>query len=141
MVQRLQSLYLLLAAVSLLLLLFFDLAWTSPAAAAYAWFTPVVLIFAGLLAVAALVTIFLYGDRVRQKRIVELLQYGTLLFMVVLFGGMYAAGDLHFLRDGEVSTGKIVSMLAPVFAYLLLFLARRGIVHDINLVRSMDRLR
>jgi hypothetical protein len=40
-----------------------------------------------------------------------------------------------------VSAGKVVAMSLPVVAYIMLFLARRGITADIKLVRSMDRLR
>lgn len=141
MIQRIQTVYLLLGAIALLSLLFFDLAWTSPAAESYPWFTPVVLVITGLIAVGTIVTVFLYGNRPRQKRTVEMLQYATLAFMLLLYGVMYMAGDLHFMREGETNAGKIMAMAAPVLGYIFLFLARRGISHDIALVRSMDRLR
>lgn len=141
MIQRTQSLYLLLGAIALFALLLFDLAWTSPAAADFDWFTPVVLTIAGVLGVAAVGTIFLYGNRPRQKSAVVAIQYATIVFMLVLYGSMYMAGDLHFMRNGETDTGKVVAMAMPVLGYILFFLARRGIVRDIELVRSMDRLR
>ena len=141
MIQRIQSVYLALAAVLMLSLLFFDLPWTSPAAADFGWFTPVLLALPVILAVGIVATIFLYGNRQRQKRYVEILQYAVVAFMVLLYGAMYAAGDLHFARDGATSAGKVAAMIIPVLAYVLLFLARQGISRDIALVRSMDRLR
>ncbi len=141
MLQRIQSVYLGLAAIVLLSLLFFDLAWTSPATAEFGWFTPVVLVFAAVIAIGAVIAIFLYGDRARQKRVVVALQYATLAFMLLLYGTMYVAGDLHFMREGQTEAGKIAAMAAPVVTYVFLMLARRGIARDIALVRSMDRLR
>lgn len=141
MIQRIQSVYLAIAAILILSILFFDLAWSSPAATVYGWFTPVILIFAALIAIGIVATIFLFGDRVRQRMFVERLQYVLLAFMVLLYASMYTAGDLHFMRDGGVETGKAVAMMAPVAAYVTMFLARRAISKDIAMVRSMDRLR
>lgn len=141
MIQRIQSLYLLLGAMALLALLLFDLAWTSPAAEYFAWFTPSILLLAAIVGLGAIGAIFLYSDRRRQKRAVVGIQYATIIFMLILFGSMYFAGDLHFMRGGETAPGKIVAMAMPLVGYIFFFLARRGIVKDIELVRSMDRLR
>ena len=141
MIQRPQSLYLLLAAVSLFALLLLDLPFNSPAAIAFGWFTPAVLIGAVLVAVATLAVIFAYGNREQQLRFVMILQVAAIVFLLVYFGGLYFAGDLHFQRGGLTDTGKIVAIFLPVAAYVFLFLARRGVMSDIALVKSMDRLR
>jgi uncharacterized membrane protein len=141
MIQRPQSLYLLIGAVAFLALFFFDLAWESPAANSYTWFTPVVLMMAGVLGLGAIGTIFLYGDRKRQRSIVVGLQVATIAFLLLFLGGIYLVGDLHFARDGVTAAGKVIAMLLPILAYAMFFMARRGITKDIALVRSMDRLR
>jgi hypothetical protein len=141
MIQRIQSLYLLVGAVSMFALFFLDLAWESPAASSYGWFTPVILTSAALIGLAAIGSIFAYADRPRQKSIVTGLQFATVFFLFVYMGAIYMVGDLHFDRAGETSAGKIVALLLPIFTYVMFFLARRGIISDIKLVRSMDRLR
>jgi hypothetical protein len=42
---------------------------------------------------------------------------------------------------GGINWTKAAMLGLPILAYLLFFLARRGIDHDIELVKSMDRLR
>lgn len=141
MIQRPQSLYLLVGAVAFVALFFFDLAWDSPAADSYGWFTPVVLTMAGALGLTAIATIFLYRDRARQRTIIVGLQVGTIVFLAAFLGGIYLVGDLHFNREGATAAGKVVAMALPILAYGMFFMARQGVVKDIALVRSMDRLR
>jgi uncharacterized membrane protein len=141
MIQRPQSLFLLLGAVALVALFFLDIVWRGPTADSYDWFTPAILILAGIIGLGAIGTIFLYQDRQRQKRIVVWLQFATVFFLFVFYGSLYMMGDLHFMRDGATDTGKVIALALPIFAYVMFFMARRGIIHDIKLVRSMDRLR
>ena len=63
----------------------------------------------------------------------------TLIFMAVLFGGLFLSRELIFV--GAEAAGIIAIVLLPVLAYVFFLLARRGIDKDIALVRSMDRLR
>ena len=140
MIQRIQSLYLLLAAICFFVLLMLDLPYGSPAAA-YGWFTPVVMVGAVLLGLASIGAIFLYKQRERQLRVINGVQLVAVLYLFILFGALYFAGDLHFQRGGMTDAGKIVSLFLPILAYALLYLARRGVAGDISLVRSMDRLR
>lgn len=125
----------------MLAFLFFDLAWTSPAADQFSWFTGAVLVFAAVIGIGALVAIALFRNRERQRQFVVALQFAIVAFILVLYLCMYLAGDLHLMRQGTRDAGKIVAMVLPLVAYAFLFLARRGITNDIKLVRSMDRLR
>lgn len=140
MIQRIQSLYLLLAALCFFVLLMLDLPYGSPAAAD-AWFTPFVMIGAVLLGLASLGSILLYKNREQQLRVINGVQLAAVAFLIVFFGGLYFAGDLHFQRGGATDAEKVVSLFLPILGYVMLFLARRGVAADIALVRSMDRLR
>lgn len=141
MIQRIQSIYLLIGAIALACLLFFGDLWAGPAAAQHPWFAPVLLIAAGLAIMIALVAIFLYKDRRRQRGVVAWAQLFTLITFIVLLIGVFignASGSVD--ATGSASEYTIV-LIIPLVAYVLFYLARRGIERDIALVRSMDRLR
>lgn len=141
MVQRIQTVYLLLGALALVALFFFDAIWSGPAAQAHAWFTPAVLVLTGLSTGAALAAVFLYANRTRQRSVVVGAQVLTVLLILALFGGLYLSDALTVTEGGAFSVAKFAMLFLPVGAYVLFFLARRAVESDIELVRSMDRLR
>ena len=55
----------------------------------------------------------------------------------VLYAGFFLVGAF---ADG-VAGSTLTALVLPVLAYVMFYLARRGIANDIELVRSMDRLR
>ena len=113
MIQRLQSVYLLLAAIALAVCFVFDEDMRP----------------SGLtlcLAVISLCNIFLYKNRVRQARV---------CLGVMLAGIAYYI----FLAIRQPQLGWYSAL--PMVAVLLLFLARKRIVKDEKLVRSLDRIR
>lgn len=141
MIQRIQSVYLLLGAIALVADVFLDSLWQSRAAVAYVWFEPAFVGLSLIAAAIASVAIFLYKDRKRQRRVVVGVQMGVVLALLVLYGGLYLSGGLNVRTGGALDINKLIMLGLPVVAYLLFFLARRGIEHDIELVESMDRLR
>lgn len=141
MIQRIQTVYLLLGALALAALGLFELPWASRAAAAHGWFVPSLI---GLIVVTAgtgLGAIFLYENRKTQRSVVVGVQIGTVLLAGVLYGGLYLTSELTFGGVRGTDWGRVVALAMPIVAYLFFFLARRGIDHDIELVKSMDRLR
>jgi len=141
MIQRIQSVYLLLGAVALGILFAFDSPWASTAAAERGWFEPTLI---GLIVVTAgtgLGAIFLYTNRQRQRTVVVGAQVLTFVLALVLYGGLYLENELSVRAGGTFLVEKAVVLLLPAAAYVLFWLARRGIDHDIQLVESMDRLR
>jgi hypothetical protein len=142
MIQRLQSLYLLLAAMLLIVFMVVGDGWRIVAAMVYPWIGPVATILAGIIAATALLAVFLYKDRQRQRQVVSVAQWLDLVLVLLLVGVMVVMNlreDVSWERDAML-TGYI-SALLPFIAYILLRLARQGIEKDIALVRSMDRLR
>ena len=141
MIQRIQTLYLFLGVLALGALFFFPSPWASTAAEVYGWYEPAV---AGLIVLAgatALGSIFLYGNRETQRKVVVGGQLLTFVLAMTLYGGLYLTNELS-VRTGEAfNAGKTAMLLMPAAAYVLFLLARRAIDHDIELVESMDRLR
>lgn len=141
MIQRIQTLYLILGALTLGLLGFFDLPWSSEAAVSYSWFVPALvgLIIIGI--ALALWAVFLYTNRTRQRTVVVVVQIVTLCLAATLYGGFYLTSEIAFVGRQGVVWGRMLVLFAPIVAYLFFYLARRGIDHDIELVDSMDRIR
>lgn len=140
MIQRIQTVYLALATVALGALLFFGVVWQG-AAAAQRWFTPVVVIFDGLAVVATVGAIFLHKNRRKQRQIIVGAQVLTVFALFTLCVGLYLADALFIRTSQGLEVGLLVALLLPIVAYVLLLLARRSVEKDIELVRSMDRLR
>lgn len=141
MIQRIQTVYLVLGAFALAAMGFFDVPWSGIAAGQFGWFVPSLV---GLLVVTvgtALGAIFLYDRRKTQRTVVIGVQVLTVLLAGVLYGGLYAAGTLAFTGRTGILWGRTIVLLLPILAYVFFLLARRGIESDIELVESMDRIR
>ncbi|HEY2722404.1 MAG TPA: DUF4293 family protein [Chitinophagaceae bacterium] len=89
------------------------------------------LILTGALVPGCLVIIFLYKDRKMQLRWTILALAISLLNIIVYFGQMkkFVSGNLSF--------AAVIFIAVPLF----LFLAARGIWKDEKLIKSLDRLR
>lgn len=87
----------------------------------------------------ALVTIFLYNNRLMQIKITRfLMAVVVVLLAAMVWSAEKVKGNIDGLRfDANYSFGIII----PVISLILLFLAAKRIRHDENLVRSADRLR
>jgi len=139
MIQRLQSLWLLLAAAFAFLTYRFpfysgdildrnNLPHSTKFVASFDFVT---LILTALLGVGCIIIIFLYKKRKLQLRLTITALMISILNLVVYFSKMS-----KFVR-GELSFAAILSFAIPFF----LFLAARGIWKDEKLVKSLDRLR
>lgn len=139
MLQRMQSIWLLLAAIFAFLTI--RLSFYSgnietpgqPASFQYlnAGFNIWILIVTIALVCIAAIDIFLYKNRKLQGRLAIL---GILLSILNIF--LYYKQTLRF-TIGNYDLTAILSLLLPVF----FFLASRGIYKDQKLVKSLDRLR
>ena len=136
MIQRIQTIYLTVAAV----LLGFCALSVNSVGGAEPIATAAILI-AGLLAVISVIAIFMYGQRGRQKKVVRWLGIGSILLVIAL--GLWILGDGRYdaLAANDLLDGAFAGVGSAVVGGLLLFLARRSIEKDIELVKSMDRIR
>jgi hypothetical protein len=141
MIQRIQSVWLLLAGVAAFLTLKFSfysghlIKDAQPRPIAFLPATGSILLTITTVATGllALVTIFLYKDRKLQTRLsfVALLLSGLNLVLYYLEIKKFVPGE------GNYDLTAIIAIIVPV----LIILAIRGIYRDQKLVKSLDRLR
>lgn len=140
MIQRIQSLWLLLATACCFLMLHFSFYIGTPKvldlpgheilnAVTGGVLQTIITVAAGLM---ALVSIFLFKDRKTQLKfvIVSILLVGVSIFLY------FRAIEADYTR-GELSLSSAFEFLAPIF----LILAARGIYKDERLIKSLNRLR
>ncbi len=141
MIQRIQSIYLLLVAILMVAFLFVSFAHSQEfslsvqgvsvngAVIATTWG---VFILNAVTALIACMTIFLYKNRPSQAR----LCLGNALFMVTLYAVIFLV--IH-IKGLDVSLSPTITI--PFVALVLDLLAYRAIKKDEKLVRSLDRVR
>lgn len=135
MIQRIQSVFLFLAAiVSLVISNLVDL-WKQ--GAEWMQSNDYTLIFAMFLSsgILSFVVIFLYRNRKRQL----IYNYINIFLNVVLVGLL--AYDLYNLPGEGVNSQKGIGLILPLISIILLFMANSGIKKDEKLVKSIDRIR
>ena len=142
MIQRIQSIWLLLAAVAAFLTLrlsFFsgNTVAEDQKTKAFQHFTAgsnlFILILTVVLGVAAFTAIFLYKNRTLQLRIT----FAALIVSVINIVLYYYQAQKFVEAERSYSITALVTILIPVF----ILLAIRGIYKDHKLVKSLDRLR
>ncbi len=131
MIQRIQSVYLLLAAIVSGAFIFTPFAISGETILQTLNFTVLVALSA-VVALVSITTIFFYTNRNLQ---INLCRLATLVIAVILGIGVYYA--LVTAGDDMPQYGAAFPALGIVFV----FLAMRGVKSDIKLLRSMDRLR
>jgi uncharacterized membrane protein len=149
MIQRIQSIYLLVAAVALGLQFILPYAMipaNTPALAAPIFadgvFNPFdnvgIMGLTGLGIIDSLLAIFMYKNRATQGRLVGM----TLVVSVML---LVLVGFTFYTANKNLPEGSIVSyglgLAMPLVSAFLLWMANSAIKKDDNLVKSMDRLR
>ena len=141
MIQRIQTVFLVfgiaLVAASFLL----GRVWAGPAAVSLSWFTPVTLGLYSLAVVGGAISIFLFGNRDRQKQAVLLVALVTLLGLVSLLAGLVLSDALTVTSEGSAGTQTWLALAFPAVGVAFFGFARRAIAKDIELLRSVDRLR
>lgn len=136
MIQRIQSVYLLIVTIIGGVLPFMVSFYSVEGREVYAfhgeWQASVLLMVS---AVWAFLTIFQYRDRKRQFVMNRL----NILILLILLG-VFVYRVLKSSGEGLLSE-KGVGMLLPLFSIVFLFLANKAIKRDEELVKSADRLR
>jgi hypothetical protein len=93
-----------------------------------------VMVFIGLITLLHLVAIFMYKKRIRQIRMV--------VFTIILLLGLF--GLFFYFTYAAFSNAQVaykVPMAFPLVAIILDYLAIRGIGKDEALIRSLNRIR
>jgi hypothetical protein len=154
MLQRIQSLYLLMAAVVTSLFFFFPIAQYLKGEAIYVFditgvyhlgtneglinVVPLLVITVAAM-IVALSAIFLYKNRLLQIRLGSL----NILLYVILIAGIFFYSDKaeNMLGKDGLLTNYAFGAIIPSIGVILTFLANRAIKKDEALVRAADRIR
>ena len=158
MIQRVQSIYLLLATLAGLMTFFLSYAHfdaDGAKVAEYAMFGVFnvqsemlemtgpysfpVWIFGALAVIVPFLTIFLYKNRPMQLRLAHLASLMNLGYVVYLFFAVDAINEQVF--DNSLRVLHQAGFYMPVIAIVFCFLGVRGIKRDEALIKSLDRIR
>jgi hypothetical protein len=139
MIQRIQSIYLALAALILTLLFFLPFSTASLLESGVytdgkfnIYDNLIILISDVIITITGIITIFLYNNRKLQLKLSSfsiLLNISILILCLIIIFGNKNSPNLNY------------GLLIPVFSSLLFYLAYRGIKSDEELVKSSNRLR
>ena len=136
MLQRIQTIYLLLAAFTSGGLIFFLELWeTSAGESVYAQDVTTAITLFLISALISIVTIFLFRNRKLQF---VLGRINIILNLILL--GLFVYWSLSVSGETTVSE-KGIGMLIPVISIVFIVLANKAIKKDEDLVKSADRLR
>lgn len=137
MIQRIQTIYLLLAFVVTGILPFFIPLWTMADGKAYFFMqNQVYVVILGLSTTLSLLSIVSYKKRQNQFVIGRL---NIILNLILL--GLFVYRSLNVSGETLAVSEKGIGMFLPIVAIVLLVLANKAIKKDEDLVKSVDRLR
>ena len=156
MIQRIQSIYLFLAAALGISLFCFPFAeivtggnnvaltvcHLSPAVegVSAAAMTPLALV-TSLFVVLCLIALFKFRNRAMQMKITKLCGYLQILIFVAMIAFIIGLSKTPGSDKLTVEVSFCMPMAFPIVNFILLILAHRGIKKDDDLVKSADRLR
>ncbi len=155
MIQRIQSIYLLLAALCSGLLLAAPLYNIETATATYQLFLgglvqtnpkdtiltsqPAILAVGFLLTLFPIIILFLYKKRPMQMRLAASAMMANTAMLLLLVGVVNKS--LEHITELHVKETYGVGLILPALSIVFLFLANKAIRKDDKLIRSADRLR
>ena len=137
MIQRIQTIYLLLAFLVTGVLPFFIPLWTMADGKEYYFMqNQVYVVILGLSTTLSLLSIISYKKRQNQFVIGRL---NMILNLILL--GLFVYRSLNVSGETLVVSEKGIGMFLPIVTIVLLVLANKAIKKDEDLVKSVDRLR
>lgn len=137
MIQRIQTVYLILTFIVTGVLVFFIPLWTlSNGKAFYFMQDQVYTILLGLSTMLTIISIISYKKRQNQFVLGRL---NIILNLILL--GLFVYRSLNLSGETVTVSEKGIGMFLPIVAIVLLVLANKAIKKDEDLVKSVDRLR
>ncbi len=159
MIQRIQTIFLLLVFISCVLIFFFPIAgnlsnqnetnfyelyvyilkiWKHGSKPEFNYFITLPLLIANLIiAVLSVITIFLYKNRIRQMSLIKIAVFINILMVVGIYFGYAEIIERRIDLQEEYDVGAIFPLISLVF----LILSFRRIRRDEKMVRASERLR
>jgi len=159
MIQRIQSIYLLIAAIATIILIFIPIGYITTDEYQYVFnsfvvklnipetsvymSTVYIALLLGISAILSIVAIFMYKNRKNQTTIVYA---NMLIFLITVLVMTYLYPDVIFVRKGLMSPNDLFNFNYWILACMIpaalgLYLANRAIKKDEEKVKAADRLR
>ena len=159
MIQRIQSIYLLIAAIATIILIFIPIGYITTDEFSYVFnafvvklnipersvymSTVYITLLLGISAIISIYAIFMYKDRKKQMRTVYI---NMVVFLVAILVMIYVYPDIIFVRKGLMNPDDLFNfnywiLACMIPAALCLYLANRAIRKDEEKVKAADRLR
>ena len=137
MIQRIQTVYLILTFIATSVLMLFIPLWTLKGGALF-YFNqdPIYNVIIGLSTMLTIVSIISYKKRQNQFVMNRL---NIILNLILL--GLFVYRSLNLSGETLAVSEKGIGMFLPIVAIVLLVLANKAIKKDEDLVKSVDRLR
>ncbi|MFQ6599971.1 DUF4293 domain-containing protein [Flavobacterium sp. C3NV] len=137
MIQRIQTVYLILTFIATSVLMLFIPLWTLKGGALF-YFNqdPIYNVIVGLSTMLTIVSIISYKKRQNQFVMNRL---NIILNLILL--GLFVYRSLNLSGETLAVSEKDIGMFLPIVAIVLLVLANKAIKKDEDLVKSVDRLR
>lgn len=137
MIQRIQTIYLILAFIATSVLMLFIPLWTLKTGELF-YFNqdPIYTVIVGLSTVLTIISIISYKKRQNQFVMGRL---NIILNLILL--GLFVYRSLNLSGEAITVSEKGIGMFLPIVAIVLLVLANKAIKKDEDLVKSVDRLR
>lgn len=135
MIQRIQTVYMLLAGIVSILLATFFTIWNSSEGAFIAMDNPVYAFFAGMSGGMLIANIFNF----KKRKLQVVLNRIVLFFCLVLAGFLIYEYVTLIQTDEAIRPG--IGLAVPLVTIILIVMANRAITKDEELVRSADRFR
>lgn len=137
MLQRIQTIYLLLAFVVTGILPFFISLWTMADGKGYMFMqNQLYVVVFGLSTTLSILSIFTYKKRQNQFVMGRL---NIILNLILL--GLFVYRSLNLSGETPAVSEKGIGMFLPIISIVMLVLANKAIKKDEDLVKSVDRLR
>ena len=137
MIQRIQTVYLVLALVATMVLPFVFPLWTLEGNKDFYFMTDMIYVtLFGLSTTLSLLAVFSYKKRQHQFVIGRL---NIILNLILL--GLFVYRSLNLSGETPAVSEKGIGMFLPIVAIVFLVLANKAIKKDEDLVKSVDRLR
>jgi hypothetical protein len=137
MLQRIQTVYLILSLILVGILPFFIPLWSVAGGKPYFFMNNMIYtILFGLSATLSLLSIFSYKKRQNQFVMGRL----NIIFNLILLG-LFLYHLLNLSGEAQAVSEKGIGIFLPLMAIVLLALANKSIKKDEDLVKSVDRIR
>ena len=137
MIQRIQTVYLILAFIATSVLMLFIPLWTLKTGTPF-YFNqdPIYTVIVGLSTMLTIISVISYKKRQNQFVMGRL---NIILNLILL--GLFVYRSLNLSGETPVVSEKGIGMFLPIISIVMLVLANKAIKKDEDLVKSVDRLR